>query len=250
MMFASLALTAILASGAALFAHAQVVPNEPSPGEVFNEGSSCHIGWAGDTTSTTNWKNMTIQFMTGANLAMVPLSVVATGQDGTVAGTFDYPCPEVTPNSAIYFYQFTSPGQPDQWTTRFTIASATGETTPPTNTTDGIQWGTGQLATSDCSCSTESTPATSATPSSTPATVGNTLRSTTDSPSSVASSATPSSIGSTSGSNTSTSSPSPSAGSKTANNNNGAIGSLVLDNRVWEAAVALSASALAFAILL
>lgn len=93
---------------------------------------------------------MTIQLMTGDNYNMVHITTVATGRDGTADGTFDWICPEVIPNSAIYFYQFRSPHTPNyQWTTRFTIASSTGQTTPPTNNTQpngaNIPWGTGAL---------------------------------------------------------------------------------------------------------
>ncbi|KAI0831898.1 hypothetical protein BC628DRAFT_565782 [Trametes gibbosa] len=75
--------------------------------------------------------------------------------DGTDASltTFSYLCPEVTPNSAIYFYQFTSPQAPTarEWTTRFAIADAQGNTTPPPNAVQPdaerkpIPWGTGAL---------------------------------------------------------------------------------------------------------
>ena len=57
----------------------------------------------------------------------------------------------MTPNSAIYFYQFSSPSAPSNltWTTRFTIAGADGSTTAPANQTqpDGqsIPWGLGAL---------------------------------------------------------------------------------------------------------
>lgn len=58
---------------------------------------------------------------------------------------------QVTPNSAIYFYQFSTPAAPTNltWTTRFTIAAADGSTTPPENQNEpdgqNIPWGTGAL---------------------------------------------------------------------------------------------------------
>ena len=58
---------------------------------------------------------------------------------------------QVTPNSAIYFYQFSTPADPAAvtWTTRFTIAGADGSTVPPENDLepDGqpIPWGVGAL---------------------------------------------------------------------------------------------------------
>ncbi|RDB14693.1 hypothetical protein Hypma_016310 [Hypsizygus marmoreus] len=133
----------------ALLARADVFPNEPAGG-IYRSGTTCRIGWAGDTTSSTAWKDMTIQLMTGDNFNMVHITTVATGRDGTVDGSFSWICPEVTPNSAIYFYQFRSPHTPNyQWTTRFTIASSTGQTTPPSENIqpDGahIPWGTGAL---------------------------------------------------------------------------------------------------------
>ncbi|KAJ3012007.1 hypothetical protein NUW54_g1998 [Trametes sanguinea] len=82
---------------------------------------------------------------------MIHITTVAN-LDGTDASktTYSYDCPQVTPNSAIYFYQFTSPDAANRtWTTRFAIADANGNTTPPANSTqpDGqaIPWGVGNL---------------------------------------------------------------------------------------------------------
>ncbi|CAA7265211.1 unnamed protein product [Cyclocybe aegerita] len=150
-MFAAHAFTAFLALAAPLLARGDVTPSEPGPGDIFNAGSTCHIVWQGDTESDTIWKDMAIQLMTGSNLGMVHITTVATNQDGTVDGRFEYPCPEVDPYSAIYFYQFSSPQTAVKtWTTRFTIASPTGATTPPANATqpgsnDPIPWGIGNL---------------------------------------------------------------------------------------------------------
>ncbi|PFH50947.1 hypothetical protein AMATHDRAFT_3462 [Amanita thiersii Skay4041] len=150
-MLSKLAFTALLATFSAFFVNAEVIPSEPGPGAVYKEGGKCHISWQGDKSSPTIWKDMSIQLMTGSNFEMVHLTTVASHQDGTASGSFDYDCPNVTPNSAIYFYQFTSPLATDkQWTTRFTIASATGSTTPPDNavqpgTGEQIPWGTGAL---------------------------------------------------------------------------------------------------------
>nr|GAT53516.1 predicted protein [Mycena chlorophos] len=149
-MFSSVVLATILASNA-LLSHADVTPNEPAPGDSFNEGASCTLGWAGDTNSTTNWLNMAIELMTGPNEAMVHLTTVATGQDGTKAGTFSYTCPGVTLNAPVYFYQFTAPGTPDyQWTGRFTIAATNGSSVaaPQTEQSDGttVHFGTATSA--------------------------------------------------------------------------------------------------------
>lgn len=62
---------------------------------------------------------------------------------------YTYPCPNVSPNSAIYFYQMTLAGADPTWTTRFTIADAKGETTKPKHATqagENIPWGTGKLS--------------------------------------------------------------------------------------------------------
>ncbi|KII85980.1 hypothetical protein PLICRDRAFT_165575 [Plicaturopsis crispa FD-325 SS-3] len=144
------ALTALFASSLLLAGvRADPNPSEPSPGDVFNQGATCHIAWDVDTTGT--WKTMNIELMTGSNTGMVHLTTVTT-LDGTDSSktTYDYPCPAVTPNSAIYFYQFTSPASTNTlWTTRFAIASTSGQTTDPSESTqpngDKIPWGTGAL---------------------------------------------------------------------------------------------------------
>ncbi|GAA5884558.1 hypothetical protein JCM16303_000027 [Sporobolomyces ruberrimus] len=148
--FTQLVGIAALASSALLpRVAADVVPTAPGPGDSFNEGSPCTIQWNLDTTGS--WTNFTVQLMTGSNQAMTPLTTVLSGVDGTTGtGKYEWTCPEVTPNSAIYFYQFTQAGAQTSWTTRFTIASATGETTEPTETVmvDGkpVGWGTGRLS--------------------------------------------------------------------------------------------------------
>ncbi|KAJ7089790.1 hypothetical protein B0H15DRAFT_779812 [Mycena belliarum] len=149
-MFTSLLFTTVLASSAVLV-QAIVQPNEPAPGTVFKQGATCHIAWGPDDTgSKTDWKGMAIELMTGPNNPMIHVTTVAQNQDGSVAGNFDYPCPEVNPNSDIYFYQFSSPAVGNfTWTGRFTIAAADGSTTPPTETeqsaTGPIKWGKGAL---------------------------------------------------------------------------------------------------------
>lgn len=57
----------------ALVARADVFPNAPA-GDIEDAGSTCHIGWAGDTASTTAWKDMTIELMTGDNFNMVHIT--------------------------------------------------------------------------------------------------------------------------------------------------------------------------------
>ncbi|KIM34109.1 hypothetical protein M408DRAFT_90716 [Serendipita vermifera MAFF 305830] len=146
-----LASAAFILAALAYAVAADPVPLEPSSTSVFNEGSNCTILWTPDTTGT--WTTMYIELMTGDNFNQVHLKTVAT-VDGTDTANprFSYPCLDVTPNSPIYFYKFTSPGSTTGplFTTRFTIADSTGTSTPATetqNATDGtvVRWGTGAL---------------------------------------------------------------------------------------------------------
>jgi hypothetical protein len=126
-------------------------PTQPGPVDSFKAGGQCHIAWDADPTAL-QWKTMNIELMTGSNFGMVHLTTVTT-VDGTnpATTTFDYPCPAVTPNSAIYFYQFSTPANSTKfWTTRFTLADAQGGSTPPSQpnqpgTNEPIPWGTGAL---------------------------------------------------------------------------------------------------------
>jgi hypothetical protein len=131
---------------------ADPVPSAPGPNETFNEGTNCSFAWAGDSNPASQvWKTMNVELMSGSNFAMTHLTTVASGLDGTAAGTHSFPCPQVTPNAAIYFYQFSCPASPNlTWTTRFTIADATGKSTAPAQmtqpgTNDPIPWGSGAL---------------------------------------------------------------------------------------------------------
>jgi len=147
-MLSSLALASVIL--APFFAKADPNPTEPSGLSVFNEGETCLIRWDPDTTG--EWTTMNIQLMTGSNLNMVHITTVAT-VDGTDAenNSYEYPCPAVEPNSKIYFYQFSTPtSETVYWTTRFTIASADGDVTDPTDVEtnaagEEIEWGTGAL---------------------------------------------------------------------------------------------------------
>ncbi|KAK4056078.1 hypothetical protein OIO90_002809 [Microbotryomycetes sp. JL221] len=130
--------------------NAAVTPLGPGPGEVFREGGRCTTSWTRDTTGT--WSSFAIDLMSGSNTQMTVVTRVAEDMDGTSTSstTFTFECPAVTPNSAIYFLQFTQDDADPQWTTRFTIASADGSTTPPTNRLQpggqAIPWGSGMLA--------------------------------------------------------------------------------------------------------
>lgn len=239
-------------AAAATFARAQVFPTEPA-GEVYQTGQTCHIAWKGDTNSTTNWKDMAIQLMSGSNLDMKHITTVATGQDGTVEGTFDHECPEVTLNAAIFFYQFTAPNagfNNTQWTTRFTIKGADGHLDEPRNAVQPppdnkpIPW---DVATLKDPSQAVAAPAfaspggaASTTSTSTATTVGQTTTSSTSSQQ------TTRMITTTSSSST----PTPTTNTTNDNKNPGAAVSVHLDTRVLQAVSILAASAMGFAILL
>ncbi|KAI0339554.1 hypothetical protein BDW22DRAFT_1361089 [Trametopsis cervina] len=145
-MLSSVLLTALLAVTAV---RADPTPTVPGPNDVYNAGGNCLIQWDADTTGV--WNPMYIELMTGANLNMKHLTTVATvdGTDPTNT-TLTYPCPGVTPNAAIYFYQFTAAhSNVTMWTTRFAIADASGKVVPPPQATqpngDPIPWGDGAL---------------------------------------------------------------------------------------------------------
>jgi hypothetical protein len=245
-MFTLLALGALLASS---LVRADPNPTTPGPTDVYDAGGQCTIAWVPDTTGT--WTTMNIELMTGSNTAMVFLTTVAT-VDGTNASAtpFVYPCPAVIPNSQIYFYQFSSPASADiLWTTRFTLADANGQSTPPTNATqpgtnDAIPWGTGALA----------NPADATPPPGNATTTGNSTTSTV-SPSAAATTTTPAALPpalapvsptsttSSSSSNTVTGTAAANQGS----NSNGAM-VIVVDDRIWKAAMALVAAAVAFGV--
>ncbi|KAJ6561129.1 hypothetical protein DFH09DRAFT_921367 [Mycena vulgaris] len=244
-----------------------VAPNAPGPGDTFKQGESCSTSWAGDDSgSTTAWKDMNIELMSGSNEAMVHLTTVATGQDGTVAGTFDYTCPEVTPNSAIYFYQFTAPGNNGfAWTTRFTIAAADGTTTTPTETEtlkDGtiVPWGHGALVDPSTavaaptfnttgSGSSESSGSSGSSAGSAP-TSGSSTPASSSSPSSTKPTSSPASrpvsTSSKSGNATNTAGAAQGSGSSAAI----AVGPMVVDTRMWPVVAAMTMSAMAFTLLL
>ncbi|KAK0215828.1 hypothetical protein EDD85DRAFT_782416 [Armillaria nabsnona] len=244
-------LFAITAVSAIVGVYADVTPTVPGPNDSYDEGASCVIAWTGDKSSTTMWKDMAIELMSGSNPAMVHITTVATGQDGTVDGTFNYTCPDVTPNSAIYFYQFTAPASPNAtWVTRFTIASADGTSTAPANSLqpDGavIPWGVGTLvdpslavaapnfSSNSSSVVTTASLATSSAIATTTkvqiTTKATTLAATSDTSSASAEEASSSS-----------------ASSNTAKTGNGAVS---LDARAWQALMAMGASSVVFAFFL
>jgi len=261
-MFGIIAFTTLFAF--ALSARANVDPNTPGPNTIYKVGGKCHIEWFGDKNSTTTWKNMAIELMTGDNYHMVHLTTVATGLDGTHDGTFDHTCPDVDPHSAIYFYQFSAQGADKQWTTRFAIADATGKTTPPAQNIQpvsgaAIPWGVGVLVDAsaavpapnfDSSAAPSSTLVSS--PASTPSMSAPFSSSSQTSVTSVIIKTSGPSTSGPSGFSTISSSPiptpTPSTNGTSTPQGNGAVVSGRL--QLWKAAAALGASAVAFIFLL
>jgi len=166
-MFAKLFLAAIVLK--ALLVSADPDPTIPGPGDSYTEGGVCAIEWDLDTTG--KWTDMKIELKTGDNFNMVPVQDITT-IDATKEGSYSYPCPSVTPNSAIYFYEFSCSASTEKyWTTRFTITDKDGKSDPPLqkNQPDGaaIPWGTGKLiAAGDNSTLPESSSGPSSVPSS------------------------------------------------------------------------------------
>ncbi|KAJ8584754.1 hypothetical protein M405DRAFT_773793 [Rhizopogon salebrosus TDB-379] len=220
-----------LAFLAAISAYADPNPTNPGPGNVFIEGQACSITWTPDTTGV--WKTMTIELRTGDNFNMINLALVGT-VDGTDAtkNSFSYPCPQVTPYSPIYFYQFNSPAANNSvWTGRFTITDNVNDIVPAAQSTqpdgEAIPWGVGQLVNGN---STASAPA-----------------STTSLASSTTALDTPLTTSSSDVTTSSTASPSSSAAAQT-----GTGGGLALSAQSlgWQAALTLGVSALGFALVL
>ncbi|KAK0489436.1 hypothetical protein IW261DRAFT_1325956 [Armillaria novae-zelandiae] len=229
--------------------YADVTPTVPGPSDSYDEGASCVIAWTGDKASTTAWKNMAIELMSGSNTAMVHITTVATGQDGTVDGTFNYTCPNVTPNSAIYFYQFTAPASPNTtWVTRFTIAAADGTSTAPANSLEpdgsAIPWGVGALV--DPSLAVAA-PNFSSNSSSVVTTASLATSSAIASTTKVLTTTEATTMATTSDTSSAEEATSSSSNSNTAKTGNGAVS---LDARAWQALMAMGASSVVFAFFL
>ncbi|KAI0675569.1 hypothetical protein C8Q78DRAFT_332367 [Trametes maxima] len=268
-MFAYAGLVALVAG--AVVVRADPTPTAPGPGDVFKQGGQCTFTWDVDTTGT--WKQMNVELMTGDNWNMVHLTTIAT-LDGTDASqtTHSYDCPEVTPNSAIYFYQFTSPSAPNRtWTTRFAIGDASGNTTPAPNATqpDGqsIPWGIGKLVDPSTAVAAPSYLAGGATGATTAAggqTVvapsgaasGTTAAASTPAAGSVQATTSKSVAAAPSGTATSgaaankTNANTGTGNTTSGSANNGAVAGLAVDGYLVRAAAALGAAAFAFAVVL
>ncbi|KAK7470589.1 hypothetical protein VKT23_002013 [Stygiomarasmius scandens] len=134
-----------------LVAGGTFTPTAPGPGDRFKARENCTISWTPSTDGS--WKNVSITLMSGSNNNMTLVIPVTEGLDGSnpSLSPFNWPCPEVDPYSAIYFYQFTDHDDPTKpaWTTRFTITSPSGASEPPEHSSqpngDAIPWGTGSL---------------------------------------------------------------------------------------------------------
>lgn len=69
-MFFPNSFVALAVFAAPLLVRADVEPTVPAPGAVYDTGAPCPIGWTGDPNSTTLWKSMDIELMSGSNLDM------------------------------------------------------------------------------------------------------------------------------------------------------------------------------------
>jgi hypothetical protein len=85
-------LAGLLALASPLMVLADVTPSEPGPGSVFKAGQTCRLTWLADTDSTTLWKNMAIELMSGSNLDMVHV----TSKTLPAYLTFDSHCTSLT----------------------------------------------------------------------------------------------------------------------------------------------------------
>jgi len=127
---------------------------DPSPltPSTANTGSPCLISWTPDTSGL--WNETVIELMTGPNQDMMHVTTVTTVDTTSAApSTFTWTCPDVTLNAAVYWYQFSHAAQPTNllWSTRFAIASSTGQVTAapnqiqPDSGAEAIPWGDGNL---------------------------------------------------------------------------------------------------------
>jgi len=163
---------------------------------------------------------------------------------------------QVTPNSQIYFYQLTAAGQNASWTGRFTIAGADGSSTDPTESGPDLDlqgkpvlWGKGALVDPSAAIAAptfdtdNSTSASGLGPS-------NSASVTPSSTSGVAKTPSKSSSGSSGASKSSNPSVSGSAPQNSGSSAAIAVGPMALDTRIWPFVTALTASTMAFTILL
>ncbi|KAG0743234.1 hypothetical protein G6F57_005870 [Rhizopus arrhizus] len=142
--------TFITAALLTALAEAAVSPTYPQPGTVQIQGQSYDITWSFDGKNAS--ETYQIDFMTGSNDNQKVLSTVAKGVSANLL-KYSFTAPEVSPNSAIYFFMFTGSNGDQAWTTRFGIAANAGasltaepESTQPNG--DKIPWGIGKLASS------------------------------------------------------------------------------------------------------
>lgn len=172
--------------------------------------------------------------------------------------TIELNYPQVIPNSQIYFYQFTSPAaNTTLWTTRFTLADASGASTPPTEATqpgtgEAIPWGTGALANpADAKPAPAGAPAAGAGNTTAPA--NSTITTSAALAATPAAGSLPPAAGAPEGSPSTTSTSStgllaaatPTGAS--ANQSSGA-GVIIVDDKIWKAVIALVAAAVTFSV--
>ncbi|PWN48244.1 hypothetical protein IE53DRAFT_319792 [Violaceomyces palustris] len=232
-------------------------PTDVSPltPATTNQGQPLLIQW---TPGGSDWESMEIKFMTGSNQHMTELETVATGVDGTSngEGKLQWTAPEVSPNSAIYFFQFSHGGTNLTWTTRFAIADEDGNTTTPPYSKQpegpAIPWGEGKLlsASNTTTTTSSSSSSTAATASSTSTAPASTTTSTPSSSTSTSTVSLPStSVSTSSGSSSSSSSNSNgSQSSTTSSGNNQSSGASASFQSRFVAAAGLTLGAMALLI--
>ncbi|CAO3679411.1 unnamed protein product [Rhizopus stolonifer] len=139
-------------------AEAAISPSYPQPGTIQVQGQSYDITWSFDGKNPS--QTYQIDFMTGNNDDQKVLKTVAKGVSASLL-KYPFIAPEVSPNSAIYFFMFTGSEGDQAWTTRFGITpdANTKLTTEPQTTQpngDKIPWGIGKLVSSSNSTSSAS----------------------------------------------------------------------------------------------
>jgi len=148
---------------------------------------------------------------------------------------------QVTPHSAIYFYQFSSPASSNStWTTRFTITDSASNVVPPPQPTQpggaSIPWGVGTLIGAPTSTSNSTSTSTSSI-----STSGVSLTST---PSITTSGLSPASTGGTISTHATTSTPK----STSTASASGAVGTVAASTLLWQTIFTLGTSAFVLAV--
>ncbi|KAG0303891.1 hypothetical protein BGZ98_006175 [Dissophora globulifera] len=125
------ALCAVLASAAALAALAEgfIYPTNPIGSTVWEPNTTMTISWAEDKHEPllADEPIFDIFLMTGADDRQIKLASIAPNVKGGSMNSVKYRVPYVSPPGQIYFLMFQTKDQKaTAWTTRFSIADASG----------------------------------------------------------------------------------------------------------------------------